>query len=300
MATGSCYHGKDSFQALRDDQTPPPKYCSNNLDHPGLLGCSNKCLPQANNVHLKDHCGLFPPGDYTYPFEFFVHNFLPESINTGLISTRYYLEATIESPRLFRSKMRSQLDVPLLRLPSETSLELVEPLLYTKDWLEQLHYDACVLGRSFRLGSRIPMRLKLTPLANLECRWIKVHLNQHVQYWKTNLEPQRVHIPTQRVLLLQKQAGLESYSRYPGSKVRISSARGTIRSTGLQKPKLLGQMLETSEVELEVQLPRCPEIDVENQWQRLQPSTKGGRLEVSHRIQVRSCGIFSLFSSTHC
>lgn len=292
VTTETCHHANRSVQALRDDQILPPKYDTGSLDQSGLLDGGSESLSQGNNGQRKGSYRLFPAGDYTYPFEFLVHDFLPESINTGLLSTGYYLEATIESPRLFRSKMRSQLDVPLVRLPSENSLELTEPILYTKDWREQLHYDACILGRSFCLGSRIPIRLKLTPLANLDCPWITVHVIQHVQYSRTVREPRR--LPSKSVLLFQKQAGISSYSVYPGSRVRITSGNGTGRHTDMQKPKLLGQILETTEIELEVQLPRCPEIEVKQQWQRLQPSAKGGRLEVNHWIQVRSCGTCSV------
>lgn len=287
MTTESCHHAKRSVQTLWDDQILPPKYDTGRSDQSGILDGGSESLPQANNGELKGRYRSFPPGDYTYPFEFLVHDFLPESIDTGLISTRYYVEATIELPRLFRSKMRSQLDVPLLRLPSENSLELIEPILSTKDWHEQLRYNACILGRSFRLGSRIPIRLKLTPLANLECHWIQVHVSQHVQYLRTDREPHRLQLPAKRVLLFQKQAGIASYSTYPGSRVQVTSGSGTGRPIGMQKPKLLGRILETSEVELEVQLPRCPEIEVKQQQQRLQPSAKGGRFEVSHWVQVK-------------
>lgn len=305
-ATEPSQDAERSIQALWDDQIPPPKYYPDDLDQSGHLDGGSERQSQTNDTQLKGHYGLFPPGDYTYPFEFLVHDFLPGSINTGLVSTRYYLEATIELPRLFRSKMRSQLDVPLLRLPSENSLELTEPILSTKDWREHLHCDARILGKSFPLGSRIPIKLKLTPLANLECRWIKVYVSQHVQYCRTDREPHQLQLPTRKVLLLQKQAGIASYSTYPGSRVRIISDEDIVRPADMQKPKLLGQILETSEIELEVQLPSCPEIELEQQWQRLQPSTKGGGLELNHSIQVRgreSCSVPPAFianSHTGC
>lgn len=287
MATETCHHIESSVRTLWDDQISPPKYDTDNLDQFGHLDGGSESL-QRSNSYLKGNYGLYPPGDYTYFFEFLVHDCLPVSINTGLISTRYYLEATIESPRLFRSKMRSRLDVPLLRLPLENSLELTEPILSTKDWREQLRYDACILGRSFRLGSRIPIRLKLTPLANLECHWMKVYVSQHVQYLKPDREPHRLQLPTKKVLLFQKLPGTANYSAYPGSRVRITLGKGIVPPAGMQKPKLLGQILESSEIELEVQLPRCTEIGVKQEWQRLQPSTSGGGLDVNHWIQVRS------------
>lgn len=287
-AIESGQHVKNSAQAWWSDQLPPPEYRIDSLDQSGLLDAVSEGSRQPINSRRKGHHGLFPAGDYTYSFEFLVHDSLPETINTDLISTRYYLEVMIESPGPFHSKMRSQLDIPLIRLPSENSLELIEPIISSKDWRDQLHYDVCIFGRSFRLGSRIPMRVKLTPLVNLECRWIRVYVSQHVQHWTMGREPRRLQLPTKKVLLFEKQAGLASYSTYPGSRMRITTDKGMIRPPVMQKGNLLGQILETSEIELEVQLPRCPEMKVREKRQWLQLSTKGGRPDVNHWIQVRN------------
>ncbi|RHZ67186.1 arrestin C-terminal domain-containing protein, partial [Aspergillus thermomutatus] len=165
--------------------------------------------------------------------------------------------------------MVSQLDVPVVRLPAENSLELIEPILFSRKWREQLHYDVCVFGKCFTLGSRIPMRVKLTPLVDLECHWIR--------------------LPARKVLLFEKQAGLASYSTYPGSTMRIMTDEGTVCPSGTQPANLLGKASETSEIKLEVQLPRCPEMRTKEKRQSLHFSTKGGDPEVNHWIQLVLC-----------
>ena len=279
---------KSSALALWVEQLSPPEYDPGSLDRSGLPGTGSQSPRHTNNSRPNGHYTIFPVGDYTYPFEFLLHSSLPESISTELISNRYYLEAKVESPGIFRSKMRSQLDIPLLRLPSENSLELTDSIIISKNWREQLHYDACILGRSFRLGSRIPIRFKLTPYIGLKCWWLKVYVSQHMQYWKTERETRLLQLGRRKVLLFEKQAGIECKSTYPGSRIRISSDQDIIRPADTQTPSLLGDILKTREIEMEVQLPRCPELKERPQWQRLHPSTKAGKPDVNHWIQVSS------------
>jgi hypothetical protein len=285
---------KGGAPALSFQRLSPPEYDLGGLDQSGFLGAGSGSPRHTNNGRSKGDYTIFPVGDYTYPFEFLLHDSLPETISTELISVRYYLEAKVELPGIFRSQMRSQLDIPVLRLPSENSLELTEPILISKDWREQLHYDACILGRSFRLGTRIPVRLKLTPSVDLKCYWLKVYVSQHMQYWKTGRETRLVQLSRRKVLLFEKHAGGEYKSTFSGSQIRITSDGDIKRLTDTQTQSLLGAVLETYEIELEVQLPRCPELKERPQWQRLQTSTKAGKPDVNHWIQVKSRAILCL------
>jgi len=280
---------KSSAPALWFERLSPPEYDPGGLGRSGFPGAGSGSPRHTNNSRSKGNYTIFPASDYTYPFEFLLHDSLPETISTDLISVRYYLEAKVEFPGIFHSQMRSQLNVPVLRLPSENSLELTEPISISKDWSEQLHYDACILGRSFRLGSRIPIRLKLTPFIDLKCCWLKVYVSQRIQYWKTGRETRLLQLGRRKVLLFEKQAGNEHKSTYSGSKIRIASDRDLRRPSDTQTSSLLGEVLETREVELEVQLPRCPELKETPQWQRLLTSTKAGKPDVNHWIQIALC-----------
>ncbi|KAJ5381962.1 uncharacterized protein N7496_004390 [Penicillium cataractarum] len=286
---------EDSAPASCSQQLSPPEYDSDGLDRSDFPGAGSRNPRHTNKSRSKGDYTVFPVSDYTYPFEFLLHDSLPETISTELISVRYYLEAKVELPGIFRSQMRSQLDVPVLRLPSQNSLELTEPLLVSKDWCEQLHYDACILGRSFRLGSQIPIRLKLTPSINLRCCWLRVYVSQHMQYWKTGRETRLLQLGQRKELLFEKQAGNDYRSTFPGSKIRIASNRDIRQPTDTQTQSLLGAAQETREIELEVQLPRCPELKERPQWQRLHTSTKAGKPNVNHWIQVRGCEIYLTF-----
>ncbi|KAE8307235.1 hypothetical protein BDV41DRAFT_582581 [Aspergillus transmontanensis] len=244
---------------------------------------------QPRTLESVSKSAVFPVGGYLYSFEFLLHNALPETIKTELISTRYYLEALIEPSGPFCSKVVSRLDVPVIRLPAENSLELIEPIIISRSWREQLTYDVCIFGKCFPLGSQIPMRVKLTPLVNLQCHWIRVYVSQHVQHQTKGKTNHLLQLPMKKVLLFEKQAGLASYSSYPGSTLRITTDEGISRTPGIQTTNLLGEESETSDIKLEVQLPRCPEMRIKEKTQWLHFSTKGGSTEVHHWIQIILC-----------
>ncbi|GIK06648.1 hypothetical protein Aspvir_002298 [Aspergillus viridinutans] len=268
---------KKTAQTLWRGQSLPPEYnIGSSLQQPRISGAVSKSA-------------IFPVDDYLYSFEFLLHNSLPETINTELISTRYYLEAMIEPSGPFSSKMVSQLDVPVVRLPAENSLELIEPIIFSRKWREQLAYDVCIFGKCFPLGSQIPIRVKLTPLVSLRCHWIRVYVSQHVQHRTRGQTGRFLQLPTKKVLLFEKQAGLASYSSYPGSTMRITTAEGTARLPGMQTTNLLGDESETSDIKLEIQLPRCPEMRIKGKTQWLHFSTKDGSPEVNHWIQIVLC-----------
>lgn len=189
-------------QPLCRDRSPPPEYHISSFRQPKLLEAVSKMTKRISGAGQREcHPDLLPAGDYMYSFEFLMHDSLPETINTELITTRYYLEAVIEPSGPLSSKMVSQLDVPVVRLPAENSLELIEPIQCSRQWREQLYYDICILGKSFPLGSLIPIRVNLTPLANLECHWIRVYMFQHVQHWTKGRAARLLQLPTRKVLL---------------------------------------------------------------------------------------------------
>jgi hypothetical protein len=131
---------------------------------------------------------LFPAGDYLYNFEFVVDSSLPETIKTNLGSVKYNLEASIEPSGRFCSPLTGSLDIPIVWLPAKNSLESIEPITISRVWRDKPQFKFPILGKSFCLGSRIPINLKLMPTANLVCHWIKVYVTEHLQHWTKGKE----------------------------------------------------------------------------------------------------------------
>lgn len=243
----------------------------------------------------------FAPGDYIYNFEMPIDSRLPESINTEFGSVRYELEALVERSGTFRPNILGTIDIPFIRTPGEGSLEQVEPIAISRNWDDQLQYDIIISGKSFPLGSQIPIAFKLTPLAKVECHRIKVQITENIQYMAANGLSQRTENP-KKVLLFEKRANAESYSTYRGSSIQVTAGGGVdwdrreAAARGEEfinrnHSSLLGNLDNSSgvgptEMEFNVQLPSCHEMKTKNSSQRLHFDTTSDKIQISHGIKV--------------
>lgn len=163
---------------------------------------------------------VFHPGVYEYPFEIPIDNNSPETTNLQLASVKWQLEVLIERAGTFRANLQGFKEVPVIRSPSEDSLELVEPISISRKWEDQLHYEIMISGKSFPLGSKIPIAFKLTPLAKVQVHKIKVYVSESLEYFTSNRKVTRKDI-TRKILLLEKAAGKPLAKEYAGSEVRV-------------------------------------------------------------------------------
>lgn len=227
--------------------------------------------PSGPSVAAKGY-RTFLPGDYLYNFELPIDSRLPETIDVDLGSVKYELEATVERSGAFRANLAGSKEVTLIRAPSEGSLEQVEPIAISRNWEDQLHYDIVISGKSFPLGSQVPIAFKLTPLAKVQCHRIKVLVTENIEYFCSNKHVHRME-PTRKVQLFEKRSDSEPTSTFPGSTMRITSGGGIpydarVRAangeyvTPTDPTNLLGNLhgdsnIGPTEMEFNVQLPSC-------------------------------------------
>ena len=245
---------------------------------------------------------LFHPGDYIYNFELPLDSRLPESINVDLGSVKYELEALVERSGAFRANLVGSKELTLIRAPSEGSLEQVEPIAISRNWEDQLHYDIVISGKSFPLGSSVPIAFKLTPLAKVQCHRIKVFVTENIQYFTNNKKVHRLE-PTRKVQLFEKRADGHSISSYPGSTIRVLSGGGVpydYRSAAAMGEEdvphdgtnLLGNLdadsvsIGPTEMEFNVQLPSCHQMKDKLRSERLHFDTTYSNIQVNHWIKV--------------
>jgi hypothetical protein len=244
---------------------------------------------------------MFPVGDYLYSFEFPIDGSLPETIKTDLGFVRYDLEAIVERSGAFRPNLLGTLEIPVIRTPAEGSLEQVEPIAISRNWEDQLHYDIVISGKSFPLGSQIPIAFKLTPLAKVECHRIKVYVTENIQHWTADKSVHRLQ-PAKKVLLFEKRAESASTSTYPGSSMRITAGGGidwdhrAAAARGEEivdraRTNLLGNLNTDSgvgptEMEFNVQLPSCHEMRGRDEAQRLHFDTTYENIQINHWIKI--------------
>lgn len=238
---------------------------------------------------------VFQPGDYVYNFELPLESCLPETIGVDLGSVKYELEGTIERPGAFRPKLVGKKDVVLIRCPAETSLECSEPIAISRTWEDQLHYDIVISGKSFPLGSVIPIAFKLTPLAKVRCHRIKVFVTENIEYSCKNKKVNRLE-PTRKVQLFEKRADGPSTSAFAGSSARILAGGGFSESEvsngrdidyGNGSDNLLGDLhdqpnIGPTEMEFMVQLPGCNAREKD----RIHFDTTYQNIQVHHWIKI--------------
>ena len=248
---------------------------------------------------------LFTPGEYAYNFELPIDSRLPETINVELGNVKYELEAIIERAGAFRANLVGSKEVTLIRTPAENSLETVEPIAISRNWEDQLHYDIVISGKSFPLGSQVPIAFKLTPLAKVQCHRIKVFVTENIHYYTANKRVHRLE-PTRKVQLFEKRADGPSTSAYPGSTVRITAGGGVTydgREAAAQGDEsgprdgmnLLGdldggQNVGPTEMEFNIQLPSCHAMQERPLAHRIHFDTTYQNIQVHHWIKVCETG----------
>ncbi|KAF3483186.1 arrestin-related trafficking adapter [Arthroderma uncinatum] len=239
----------------------------------------------------------FPPGEYMYNFEIPMEHQYPETVKWDNASVKYELEAVIERAGAFRPNLVGIKEIPLIRTPGEDCLEHVEPIAISRTWDNKLHYDVVITGKSFPLGSKIPVAIKLTPISKVGCHRVSVFLTEKVQLWAHD---RKVHcVASDKVLLLfEKRAGIPCRSVYPGGTMRLSSGGGqaitpngedvvggTMNFLGDTNHESFG--MGTTELECEVQLPSCPVMKrVTEASLRLHCDVQYSSIEISHSVKV--------------
>lgn len=243
----------------------------------------------------------FNAGEYMYNFELPLDSHLPETIDVDFSSVKYELEATVERAGAFRTNLAGTKEVTLIRTPSEGSLEQVEPIAISRSWEDQLHYEIVISGKSFPLGAQIPIALKLTPLAKVQCHRIEVFVTENIEYFCKNKRVHRMG-PVRKVQLFEKRADGPPTDIFPGSTMRIVSgdhvpydqraAASRDEDVQMQDPtNSLGDLggdtnIGPTEMELNVQLPSCHSLKEKDETSRLHFDTTYQNIQVHHWIKL--------------
>src|ERR1700761_5106507 len=264
------------------------------------IGTGRDLSPGPGSVAQKGY-KIFLPGEYVYNFELPLDSHIPETIDVELGSVKYELEATVERAGAFRGNLVGTKEVILIRTPAEGSLEQVEPIAIARNWDQHLHYDIVISGKSFPLGSQIPIAFKLTPLAKIQCHKIRIYITESVEYFCSNKRVHRTE-PARKILLFEKRADNPPMSTYPGSSMRVISgggvpydmraaaARGEV-VRGTDPNNLLGNLegnsgtIGPTELEINVQLPNC-KASGKDKNARLHFDTSYHNIQVHHWIKV--------------
>ncbi|KAL5611297.1 hypothetical protein FOBRF1_007414 [Fusarium oxysporum] len=148
---------------------------------------------------------IFYPGTYDYPFAFSIAQDELETIKVPYGSVKWELRATIARAGIFNTNLRGRKEVTLVRIPDPLSLETMQPILFSRQWEDCLYYDIIVGGRSFPIGSMIPIFLRLGPLDKVQVHGFEVLVTESIEYSSNNKKVTK-RTPSRTVLLLKKTA----------------------------------------------------------------------------------------------
>ncbi|KXH29884.1 arrestin domain-containing protein [Colletotrichum nymphaeae SA-01] len=260
---------------------------------------------------------VFYPGTYEYTFELPIDHHQLETTKLQYGSVKWELQATIERAGAFKPNLHGSKEVAIVRVPDQLSLEMTEPISISRQWEDQLHYDIIISGKSFPLGTKIPIAFKLTPLAKVQVHKLKVFVTESIEYWTNDRRVTRKD-PGRKILLLEKTAGKPLDPAYASSDVRVlnggeltprqrrearesaamrraaDASRHGVMPEPLPEPvdNILGDLdlgLESywgsTEIEMNVQLPTC-ETMAKSKEMRLHPDCSWKNVNVYHWIKI--------------
>ncbi|OLN83748.1 putative arrestin-related trafficking adapter C2D10.04 [Colletotrichum chlorophyti] len=260
---------------------------------------------------------VFYPGTYEYTFELPIDHHQLETTKLQYGSVKWELQATVERAGAFKPNLHGSKEVSIVRVPDQLSLEMTEPISISRQWEDQLHYDIIISGKSFPIGTKIPIAFKLTPLAKVQVHKLKVFVTESVEYWTNDRRVTRKD-PGRKILLLEKTAGKPLDPAYAASEVRVlnggeltprqrrearesasmrraaEASRHGVMPEPLPEPvdNILGDLdlgLESywgsTEIEMNVQLPTC-ETMAKSKEMRMHPDCSWKNVNVYHWIKI--------------
>ncbi|KAI5860574.1 hypothetical protein GGS23DRAFT_229618 [Durotheca rogersii] len=269
------------------------------------------------NIPQQKTYKVFYPGTYEYSFELPIDHHQLETTKLQFGSVKWELEMIVERAGAFKPNLHGSKEVSIVRVPDQLSLEMTEPISISRQWEDQLHYDIMISGKSFPIGTKIPIAFKLTPLAKVQVHKLKVFVTESIEYWTNDRRVTRKD-PGRKILLLEKSAGKPLDKQYASSDVRVLSggeltpeqryeariaaqrrrSLDASRAHTVPEPlpapadNLLGDLdlgLEaywgSTEIEMNVQIPTCEQMAKDKNL-RLHPDCSWKNVHVYHWIKI--------------
>lgn len=158
-------------------------------------------ITNTSNSNIHDTF-VFQPGDYIYSFEQAMPSSYPETIKADFGFVEYNLFVSIERYGTFKSNIVAKLPVILVRTQSDTSIEETEPIVISRDWESQLHYDIVIASKDIILDAFLPITFRVSPIDKVTLHRIRIYLTETVEYYCKGKKVHRLE-PTKKYLLAE-------------------------------------------------------------------------------------------------
>ncbi|GAA6063662.1 hypothetical protein JCM10212_001661 [Sporobolomyces blumeae] len=125
----------------------------------------------------------FKAGTYVYPISIPVPGTLPPTLSCEFGSVSYSLKATVVRAGALTTNLTAHADVTLVAMPGEDDTEESESIVVERFWETQMKYHVALSGKSFPIGGKIPLTIRLSPLAKVKVFRVSAQLEQKTSYF---------------------------------------------------------------------------------------------------------------------
>lgn len=143
----------------------------------------------------------FRAGTYTYPISLSIPGSLPPSIVSDFGFVSYSLKATVVRSGALTANLSSSTEVLLVSAPGTEDTEESESIVVERFWESQMKYHVALSGKSFPIGGRIPLTIRLSPMAKVKLYRITASLEQKTTYFALGRKLTRHETPKKFPLL---------------------------------------------------------------------------------------------------
>jgi len=143
----------------------------------------------------------FRAGTYTYPISIAVPGSLPPSILADFGFVTYTLKASVHRAGALTANLSSSTEVLLVSAPGAEDTEEAESIVVERFWESQMKYHVALSGKAFPIGGRIPITIRLSPMAKVKLYRITATLEQKTTYFAVGRKLTRHETPKKFPLL---------------------------------------------------------------------------------------------------
>lgn len=143
----------------------------------------------------------FKKGTYTYPISISLPSNLPPTLHADFGFNRYVFKVNVVRSGALTPNLIAEREITLIHAPDEDALDETDSIVVERCWEDVLSYMVVFSGKSFPIGQKIPLWLKLVPLGKVKIHRILATLEERTDYFAKGRRVARHEVPRKWTLL---------------------------------------------------------------------------------------------------
>ncbi|WFD08096.1 hypothetical protein MVES1_003465 [Malassezia vespertilionis] len=140
-------------------------------------------------------------GDYQFPFSVSLPLDLPPTLHADFGHLEYMLKATLMRSGPLAGNVSDQREVTLVEAPDPETNAAADSIVVSRTCEDMLSYVATIAGRSFPIGTSIPLTLKFMPENKIRIHRITITLEEQTDYFANERKTMRREVPRKWTML---------------------------------------------------------------------------------------------------